>query len=131
MPDFEAEIIHDLEQARHIVASGIEHLVPHHAQSQAPAPQPVNLQTATPEGETMSLSTDLKAFADRLDTLGEEAVTKLEAVAANPATAEVFSTLHVLTGLNLDPAIITGVASGLKTLVQIYQPEPVAAAPAA
>lgn len=134
MPDFEAEIKRDLAHifTRHhgvhpfdapfATRGGIPA-----AASPAPAPQPVNLRTTAPTApkeNTMSLSADLKAFAGRLDTIGEEAVTKLEAVAANPATAEVFDVLHTLTGLGLDPSIISGVAAGLKTLVSIYAPDP-------
>lgn len=111
--------------AEHAVA---EHL-PHHAASQTPAQEPVNLESPATEGTLMSLSADLHAFATRLETIGEEAVTKLEAVSANPATAEVFDVLHKITGLGLDPAIIGGVASGLKTLLAIYTPDPAPAAP--
>lgn len=142
MPDFETEIKRDLGQlARVFTHHGVHPFdapvatrggIPA-AASPAPASQPVNLRTTAPKESTMSLSADLKAFAGRLDTLGEEAVTKLEAVAANPATAEVFDVLHTLTGLGLDPSIISGVASGLKTLVSIYTPDPAqqAAPPAA
>ena len=107
-----------------------------HGQSQAPADQPVTVRAASaaqPQEETiMSLSADMHALAARLETIGEEAVTKLEAVAANPATAEVFGVLHQLTGLNLDPNTIREVATGLKTLVNIYtpDPQPAVAAPA-
>ena len=135
MPNFEEEIKRDLGTAERAVAEWFRHR--DHGESQAPAGQPVNLTAAAPAARTMeevimSLSADMHALAARLETIGEETVTKLEAVAANPATAEVFAVLHQLTGLSIDPATITGVANGLKTLVQIYtpDPQPAVAAPA-
>lgn len=135
MPDIFGELERDLgylihpdEWGRHgtrEMAPIIDALI---TPSQAPAAMPVNLGTTPQQEEDMSLSADMHALATRLEAVGEEAVTKLEAVAANPATADVFTVLHQLTGLPIDPATISEVATGLSTLVKIYAP---VAAPAA
>lgn len=65
----------------------------------------------------MSLSADLHAFAARIEAIGDDAVTDLERVQANPETAKVFTALRDLTGLNVAPGIIGIVASGLDALV--------------
>lgn len=90
---------------------------PHHSTSQAPAVMPVNVMTSPHEGETMQLATDLRAVADRLEPLEEEALTKLQAVSANPATAELFTILHQVSGLDLAPIL-----GAVKTILQPYVP---------
>lgn len=105
------------------------------AASQAPATQPVNLTAAAPAARTeenpVSLSEDLKAIVTRLDTLGEETVTKAEAIAANPETADVFTDLASLATMAGIPAGVIGqVGAGIKALAGLYA-EPQPAAPAA
>lgn len=110
-----------------------EHTPHHHGTSQAPAPQPVNLTAAAPaaqtEEKTVSLSEDLTALATRLDTLGEEAVTKAEQVAANPETADVFTDLAALATITGIPAGVIGqVGAGIKALASLYTEQPAAPA---
>lgn len=76
----------------------------------------------------MSLATDLRDLADKLEPFADETLAKVQAVSANPATRDVFDVLHQLTGLGLDPAVIAEVAGGLKTLVRIYTPQQAAPA---
>lgn len=103
--------------------------VPRH-QSQATAAIPATVDTTTRE-EPMSLATDLHNLANRLEPLGEEFVTKAEAVAANPATAEALTVLHQLTGLSVPADVISLALGGLKALVQGWGPAPQPADPAA
>lgn len=79
----------------------------------------------------MSLSADLKAFADRLDTLGEEAVTKTEAIVASPVGTTALTLVHDVVGLNIDPKIIESALGGLQALLQAYAADTAPASPAA
>lgn len=89
----------------------------HHPTSAAQAAAAVTINQGTPGGP-VSLSSDLHAVAARLEAIGEEAVSGLEAVTANPETAKVFTALRDLTGLNISPGLISLVAAGLDELVQ-------------
>jgi hypothetical protein len=89
----------------------------HHGQSQTPAPGPVTLAAAPPEESIhMSLSADLHAVANRLENYDDDTLAALDAVKANPATADAFAVLRDLTGFNVNPSIITLVTSGLTAL---------------
>jgi hypothetical protein len=134
MPSFE-EIREDFARGVRTAEQHIEHPFRHDAApaaSQTPAPGPVTLAAAPPKESTdMSLSADLHAFAARIENLGDEAVTDLERVQANPETARVFTALRDLTGLNVAPGIIGIVAAGLGELVtQLKGAVPAGSAPA-
>lgn len=113
----------------HVTHVFTSHVPRHHARTQTTAAVPATVGTTTRE-EPMSLATDLHSLASRLETLGEEFVTKAEAVAANPATAEALTVLHQLTGLSVPADVISLALGGLKALVQGWGPAPEAAPPA-
>jgi hypothetical protein len=126
MPDIFGELARDWDSIEHAVTS---HL--HHA-SAPPAATTATIEPATQE-EPVSLADDLRGFASHLDVIGEEAVTKAEAVLANPATAEGFDILHALTGLNVPAAAVSSALGGLKGILAMAapaQPAPAAEAPA-
>lgn len=54
----------------------------------------------------MSLSQDLHNFAAKLEHFDDEALTALDAIKRNPATAAGFTLLRDLTGFNVDPGLI-------------------------
>lgn len=152
MPDFEADIRrdlgddlaskwdrveHGLRKVEDAASRMREHMYPHlhHGApqpaaeaTQAPASEPVTI-TETPKESHMSLATDLRNVADRVDRLGEEVVGKVETVVATPAGAAGLDLLHALTGLNIDQAIVAKALGGLEALLQAYAPDP-APAPA-
>lgn len=119
----------------HAVAGGFVHhdgtpsLAAHVAAaraSQAPAAEPVI--TETPE-EPVSLASDLKTIASRLETLGEETVTKLETVAATPEGQLAFGALHAIVAAE-DPALLATMTTIIGALVPKQGAAPAAASPA-
>lgn len=131
MPDIFAETLRDFRTGAATVVSGIEHLMPHHGQSQAPATQPVNLQ-APPEGDPVSLFTDaiggMHAAVAKLETLDADAVSALETISANPGAKAVFDALAAVT--HVSPDFLQLAANTLADLGNMF-PKPAQAAAAA
>ena len=96
------------------------HTPGHHHTSTAPAA--ANINTSTP-GEHMSLSADLHALATRLDAIGDDAITKAEAVTANPEANDIFTDIAHLAGLNVSPGLLGILGAGLKSLLAQFQPQ--------
>ena len=104
-----------------------------HRDRHTSAAQPAAAVTirATTPGGPVSLSADLHAVAARLENYDDDTLAALDAVKANPATADAFAVLRDLTGFNVNPGIITLVTSGLTALRGQLQAEATAtAAPA-
>ena len=127
MPDIFGELARDWDSAEHAIAGWFGH------GTQATAAVTATVETTATEGDPVSLADDLHNLATRLENLGEEAVTKAEqlgtegitkaqAILASPAAAEGFTLLHTLTGINVDPAIVTQALGGLRAIVQAYAP---------
>ena len=64
-----------------------------------------------------TFSQELRSFADKIETIGEDGAEVLTRVSANPETKTVLGLLDELTGLNVAPGIISIVAAGLGELV--------------
>lgn len=108
----------------------------HHAPEDAPAPQPEmpeqpvssepsapspQVTPSQPEEPAMSLSDDLAsltAIATRLDNIGEDAVTKLEAVKANPDANRAFEAVAALSQRGQLSAAASAVVTALEALAQ-------------
>jgi hypothetical protein len=78
-------------------------------------PTPPTPATIT-EGHRMSLSTDIHRIGTVLETIGEDGLTALEAVAANPEATTVLKSLAAAAGLSLPTGWIITAADILDAL---------------
>jgi len=102
------------------------------AQSQAPDVHPATVDTAPTQEEDMSvfdtIKQDIAEAEAKFEGVAEADVAKLKAVMANPETAGVFSDLAGLAApLGIPAGAISGVATGIKTLLGLYVPQQPAA----
>ena len=89
--------------------------------TQAPAVMPVNLGTTTTTEDHMitlaELEGEVRTAAAKFDQLDKAALAKFDAVMANPATADLFGILHLVSGIDLGPIL-----PAVKILLQPYVP---------
>lgn len=123
IPDFEAEIKHDLARAGNDLSRVFGR---HHHTSAEPAAATATIEHSNQEAPVSKFSDDLHAIASKVEHIDDEAITALTAVKANPATATGLALLHELTGFNVSPDFIT---LGLSVLTELRDRLKAAATP--
>jgi hypothetical protein len=115
--------------AEHIAASGIEHLVPHR-QSQAPAPQPVTVETTTPKETPVnitSIANDIKTAVGNADDWVKQVTdTHLPAILAAAQKYENSPIVQALETALLPPEVEKSIAATITELAKTF-PAPAAA----
>lgn len=112
-------IFRDLETEAQRLGHGITSLF-HHPHPSA------TITPSTTEEAPVSVFTDLRTdvhhLAGKLDAFDDDAISKLQAVQANPETATVFDALTDLTHLSLPTGILSSAVSVLKTIASLTEP---------
>jgi hypothetical protein len=84
------------------------------------------ITTSSTKEDPVSVFTDLKAdvhqLAGKLDDFDDDAISKLEAVQANPETATVFAALTDVSHLTLPTGILSSAVSVLEAIGKLIQP---------
>lgn len=121
------DLKHRWDQAEHRVTDTLgDWFHPHHPTSAAQAAATPTIRTNPPKEGTMNLAelkNDVHSIADRLETLDEEALAKLDQIRANPEAMGVFNDLAAIAGVpGLPAGILTTATTGLKVIAGMSVP---------